>query len=100
VTLTVPDGAAPQVVRLTEFSHVLDAAIPARYEDSWVPLQPGVSDQPTMLANVIVRASGPTTVTFDCPAPRRGGRFEPGGKFGMYTAPVLPSDPRAPVTRH
>jgi hypothetical protein len=50
-----------------------------------------------MLANVMVSDSAPTTVTFTCPAPRTGGRFEPGGKYGIYTAPVLPGDPTASV---
>ena len=40
-------------------------------EDSWVPLQPGVSDQPAMLANAVVSSS--TTVTFTCPSPRTAG---------------------------
>ena len=99
VTFSVKGGAAPQVVRLTEYSKALGSPIPARYEDSWVPLQPGVSDQPAMLANSIVSPSAPTTVTFTCPGPRTGGRFEPGGKYGIYTAPVLPGDPGAPVAR-
>jgi hypothetical protein len=58
-----------------------------------------VSDQPAMLANFIVSPSSPTTVTFACPGPRQGGRFEPGGKYGIYTAPVLPSDSGASVGR-
>ena len=87
------------MVRLTEFSEVVGSPIPARYEDSWVPLQPGVSDQPAMLANFMVSDSAPTTVTFTCPGPRTDGRVEPGGKYGIYTAPVLPSDPGASVAR-
>ena len=98
-TFTIPAGAAPQVVRLTEYSHALQSPIPARYEDSWVPLQPGVSDQPSMLANTVVQASGPTSVTFTCPSPRTQGVFEPGGTYSIYTAPVFPEDSAAPVTR-
>ena len=41
-------------MRLTEYSHVLASPIPARYEDSYVPLSPGEGDQPSMLANVTV----------------------------------------------
>jgi lysyl oxidase len=88
-----------QIVRLTEFSHALDAPIPARYEDSYVPLQPGVSDQPSMLANVIVTSSSPAHVTFTCPSPRTGGAYEPGGTYSIYTAPVFPSDPPEAVAR-
>jgi hypothetical protein len=84
---------------LTEFSHELGSPIPARYEDSYVPLRPGVSDQPSMLANTIVTATAPVTVTFACPSPRTGGVSEPGGTFSVYTAPVFPADPAAPVTR-
>jgi len=87
------------VVRLTEFSTALNSPIPARYEDSWVPLQPGVSDQPAMLANVVVQASSPVQVTFTCPSPRTGGVAEPGGRFSVYTAPVFPDDAAATVTR-
>jgi hypothetical protein len=98
-TFSIPPSAKPQVVRLTEFSHALDSPIPARYEDSWVPLQPGVSDQPSMLASAIVLPSAPTSVTFTCPAPRTGGVYEPGGTYSIYTGPVFPDDPAAPVHR-
>ena len=76
-----------------------NSPIPARYEDSWVPLQPGVSDQPALLANVVVEPSEPTRVTFTCPAPRTGGVPEPGGRYSIYTAPVFPDDPGATVAR-
>ena len=56
---SIPSSAAPQVVRLTEYSHVLKSPIPARYEDSYVPLTPGVSDQPAMLANVVLMPGRP-----------------------------------------
>ena len=98
-TFSLPPGSAPHVVRLTEFSHVLDTPIPARYEDSYVPLRPGISDQPAMLANVVVTAASPVEVTFTCPAPRTGGDYEPGGTFGVYTAPVFPEDPPAVVVQ-
>jgi hypothetical protein len=98
-TFSIPAGAAPQVVRLTEYSHALDTPIPARFEDSWVPLQPGVSDQPAMLANEVVEPGKPKRVSFRCPSPRTGGVPEPGGTYSIYTAPVFPDDPAAPVTR-
>jgi Lysyl oxidase len=96
-TFSIKSGAPPQVVRLTEYSHALAAPIPARYEDSWVPLQPGVSDQPAMLANAIVSSS--TTVTFPCPSPRTAGAAEPGGTYSIYTGPVFPDDPASVVSR-
>src|SRR5215471_296210 len=74
-TFTIPAGSQPQVVRVTEYSHQLGAPIPARYEDSWVPLHPGVSDQPAMLANAVVTSGAPTTVTFTCPSERTGGAY-------------------------
>ena len=95
----LPPGAPPQVVRLTEFSHALGSPVPARYEDSYVPLRPGVGDQPSMLANAIVAPTSPQAVTFTCPSSRTGGEYEPGGTFSMYTAPVFPPDVTAPVTR-
>jgi hypothetical protein len=96
-TFSIKPGAPPQIVRLTEYSHVLGSPIPARYEDSWVPLRPGVSDQPAMLANVVV--STRTTVSFSCPSPRTAGAAGPGGKYSIYTAPVFPDDPAAVVTQ-
>jgi hypothetical protein len=96
ISLSVPAGSAPQVARLTDFSHQLHAPIPARYEDSWVPLSPGVSDQPATLANVIVLTS-PHAVTFTCPSSRGAGTGEPGGKYGIYGAPVFPEDAAAPI---
>ena len=85
---------------MTEYSHALHSPIPARYEDSWVPLRPGVSDQPALLANQIVTAEKPVTIAFRCPSPRTGGVYEPGGTYSIYTAPVFPDDPAAPVTLH
>jgi hypothetical protein len=98
-TFALPPDAPPQVVRITEFSHTLDSPIPARYEDSWVPLSPGVSDQPYMLANTTVTASAPKTVTFTCPGPRTGGDPEPGGVFSIYSGPVFPDDPAVALTK-
>ena len=95
-TFSIKSGAPPQIVRLTEYSHALASPIPARYEDSWVPLQPGVSDQPAMLANAIVSSS--TTVTFPCPSPRTAGAAEPGGTYSIYTGPVFPFDPASVVS--
>lgn len=94
---SIPADAAPQVVRITEFSHALNSAIPARYEDSWVPLSPGVSDQPYLLANGVVTATDPAALSFTCPGPRTGGAIEPGGAYSVYTAPVFPDDQAAPV---
>lgn len=95
IRLTIPQGARPHIARLTDYSHTLRSPIPARFEDSWIPMRPGVSDQPSMLANVIVDGAG-TTVRFQCPAPRDAG--EPGGRYGVYSAPVFPRDPAVPVT--
>ncbi len=97
--LSIPGGSAPQVARLTEYSRQLRSPIPARYEESWVPLQPGISDQPAMLANAVVMPGQPVVVRFDCPAPRNGGAREPGGRYSIYTAPVWPGDDPAPVAR-
>lgn len=95
VDVSVAPGEQSQVVRVTEFSHVLSSPIPARYEDSYVPLSPGVADGPSMLANAIA-APGRTTVRFTCPSPR--GNDEPGGRYSIYSAPVFPDDGPAEVT--
>lgn len=99
-TFDVAAGAAPQVVRLAEYSTALQSPIPARYEDSWVPLSPGVSDQPYLLANDVAVSGAPLTVTFLCPGPRTGGVSEPGGTYAIYTAPAFPDDATAPVRAH
>ena len=97
-TFSIPANATPQVVRLTEFSHALNSPIPARYEDSWVPLQPGVSDQPAMLATVVVQPSSPVQVDLHLSvAADRGVASRAGGT--PCTAPVFPDDPAATVTR-
>lgn len=95
IRLTIPRGAQPQVARLTDYSHALRSPIPARFEDSWIPMEPGVSDQPSMLANVIVDDGG-ATVRFRCPSARDAA--EPGGRFSIYSAPVYPRDRTAAVT--
>jgi hypothetical protein len=97
LTLSVPADSAPQVARLCEFSHALDSPIACRYEDTWVPLAPGVSDQPYTLATAIVTPALPATVTFACPSERAGGTYEPGGAYSIYTGPVYPDDARAMV---
>ena len=91
-TFGLPPGAPPQVVRLAEYSTVLRSPIPARYEDSWVPLSPGVSDEPYLLANEVATPRRPLSLTFTCPGPRTAGEAEPGGRYSIYTAPVFPDD--------
>jgi hypothetical protein len=97
VTLSVEPDAAPQVVRLCEFSHALDSPIACRCEDSFVPLSPGVSDQPYTLGNAIVTANAPVELEFTCPSSRTGGAFEPGGAFSIYSGPVFPDDGHSPI---
>jgi hypothetical protein len=97
LTCTITSNAKPQVVRFCDYSVALASAIPCRYEDTWVPLAPGVSDQPYTLATAVVD-NNPTAVTFTCPAPRTGGAPEPGGVYSVYTGPVFPDDARAMVT--
>ena len=86
-------------MRLCEFSHSLGSAIPCRYEDSYVPIFPGVADQPYTLGTVIVTDAAPAPVTFSCPAERAAGAYEPGGAYSIYTAPVFTDDRAAPVKK-
>ncbi|MDJ0945020.1 MAG: lysyl oxidase family protein [Kiloniellales bacterium] len=94
---SVAPQAEPQVVRVCEYSHALGTAIPCRYEDTWVPLSPGVSDQPYTLATAVV-TSAPTEVSFTCPAARRAGTEEPGGAYSLYAGAVFPDDGHQGVT--
>lgn len=96
LTCSVAGGGEPQVLRVCEYSHELGSAIPCRAEDTWVPLAPGVSDQPYTLASAMITAT-PTSVTFTCPAARTGGAFEPGGAYSIYTGPAFPDDRAAAV---
>ena len=91
-TFALPPNAPPQVVRLSEYSHTLMSAIPARYEDSYVPLSPGIGDQPYMLGSGVVTADAPMTLTFTCPSPRTNGTPEPGGTYSVYRGPAFPGD--------
>ena len=97
LTCSVSKGSAPQVMRLCEFSQALDSAIPCRYEDTYVPIAPGIGDQPYTLATAIVGTT-PSTVTFMCPSTRTAGAFEPGGAYAVYTGPVFPDDKAARVS--
>ncbi len=70
-----------QVLRLCENSTQLGGVTACMYRDA--------------LATEVIGSSW-TNVTFTCPAARGPG--EPGGKYGYFTAPVLPNDPNRAVT--
>jgi len=73
---TVPRNAQPQVIRVCESSVVLGCGLACRFNDT--------------LANIVVEASQPATVTFTCPGPRDS--TEPGGFFSLYQAMVIVTD--------
>jgi hypothetical protein len=77
---TVPNGAAPQVARVCEYSAVLKAGLSCTYQDS--------------LANAAV--DGAADLTFTCPAMRDAN--EPGGHYTIYGAPVSGDDAAQAIT--
>ena len=66
----------PQVVRVCEASKVLGVGTSCVFRDA--------------LASQVVQEGGGTTVTFTCPDARDV--YEPGGRFALYTAPVVDGD--------
>ncbi len=78
---TVPAGAAPQVVRVCDYSVALKTGIPCTFQDA--------------RANASVLATG-TDVTFTCPTARDA--VEVGGAYSLYTGPVMDGDSAAVVT--
>jgi len=74
-------GDPPQALRICEHSKQLGGVVACMYAES--------------LSSTIVGSSW-TNVNFDCPEARGNG--EPGGKYGYYTAPVLPTDANKNVT--
>jgi hypothetical protein len=79
---TVPAGAAPQVARLCEASHVLGTGIPCPFQDS--------------LATANIEPGLGANLNFTCPSSRDAN--EPGGSAALYTAPSYPDDTAAAVT--
>jgi hypothetical protein len=77
---SAPGSAAPQTLRICEYSEVLGTGVACVYEDA--------------LANVMV--ADRTTVEFVCPSPRD--EAEPGGNYVLYEAPVFADDDAAPIT--
>lgn len=82
LTCSVPEGSAPQVVRVCEASQALGAGVACDTRDA--------------LALADIEGAGPITLTVPCPGPR--GAAEPGGQFAIYTAPVFGEDAPATVT--
>jgi hypothetical protein len=78
---TTQSGAAPQVVRVCDYSEALRTGIPCKQEES--------------IANAPVTAEG-ADVKFRCPGAR--GTSEPGGSFSLYTAPVVDEDAAEKIT--
>jgi hypothetical protein len=73
--------SAPQVLRVCENSAGLGGVTACMYRDA--------------LATAVVNTL-PSTVSFTCPAARSAG--EPGGTFGYYGSPVLPTQGSAAIT--
>jgi hypothetical protein len=80
LSCTLPEGAAPQVLRLCDFSDALGTGVGCTYQDA--------------LVNTIVGPE-PAEVSFTCPAGRDVS--EPGGSYSLYVAPLLPEDDVQPL---
>ncbi|MCI0393797.1 MAG: hypothetical protein L0332_07210 [Chloroflexi bacterium] len=82
LSCSVAEDAAPQVLRLCEYSHLLGVGLACTLLDS--------------LANVVVGPEQPVAVTFTCPLPRDV--EEEGGRYALYSAPVFDEDQPEPIT--
>ena len=82
LSCSVPKGAAPQQLRLCEYSAVLGGGIACAYVEG--------------LASVLIQDGAPVDVTFTCPAARDA--REPGGRYAMLTSHLLDADAAQPVT--
>lgn len=82
LSCSVPEGSAPQSIRVCEASQVLGAGV--------------ACDSRSALALADVESAGPITLTVPCPEPR--GAAEPGGLYAIYTAPTFGEDAAAPVS--
>jgi len=80
LTCDVAAAAAPQVIRICDYSEQLNSGVACTYSDA--------------LANVTVDETA--DLSFQCPLIRD--ENEPGGAFSVYTAPLFPEDADAPVS--
>lgn len=76
----VPNDGPPQALRFCEHSRALGGVIACMYNEA--------------LTTAVV-GSRWTNVSFTCPSERGGD--EPGGAYGYYTAPILPTEPNRDV---
>jgi len=76
VRCTLPDDAAPAVVRACEYSKALETGTACVYRDA--------------LVNSVVEPGSPE-LSIECPA-ARDEATEPGGTITLYSAPLLPTD--------
>jgi hypothetical protein len=81
LSCSIPQGAAPQSLRVCETSAVLNTGIPCTFDQA--------------LANEPVDESG-ANVSFVCPSARDAS--EPGGGYALYTGALFPDDAAAQIT--
>jgi hypothetical protein len=85
--LTIPSEAAPQVVRVCEYSSALATSIPCTYN--------GPYNGKSLANGVVVSGDSSRPLTFVCPPALD--HNEHGGNFSLYFAPLLEDDSLAPV---
>lgn len=86
--LAIPEEAPPQVVRACDFSFVMGTGIPCTYNGP---------HNARSLANIIIQAGSESGSEMTLVCPSRLNEDEPGGRFALYLAPVLPDDRRVNV---
>lgn len=85
--LTIPEEAAPQIVRVCEYSVVLATSIPCTYN--------GPYNGKSLANGVVVAGDASPALEFVCPPELD--HNEHGGNFSLYFAPLLPDDSLVPV---
>jgi hypothetical protein len=79
--LSLPEGAESQVVRVCDYSSALATSIACTFNGPY---------NAKSLANGIVVSGESTVVMFVCPPSLD--QWEPGGKYSLYFAPLMPDD--------
>ena len=87
LNLTIPEEAAPQIIRVCEYSFALATSIPCTYN--------GPYNARSLANGVVVSGDSSPALMFVCPPALD--QNEHGGNFSLYFAPVLPHDSPAPV---
>ncbi len=84
LSFTIPNGAAPQIVRICDYSNALATAIPCTYNGPY---------NAKAIENIIVNPTAKISII----APNALDKNEQGGQFSIYSGSLLPDDPRVKI---